>query len=110
MLSTHEIAKEQGFNVEEVARGYILVFDGEFNVEVVQKLDCLEEYGPQKFLCDTEAGKQALKDGHDIFTVAHEELDGWYIVNTPKNREQLLNSGYMTKDEFDTLQERPKTM
>jgi hypothetical protein len=97
-MNYNEIAIETGWKPEEVARGYIVVYNDEFDVDVIQKLDDLERYGVAKFNSDTEAGRQALKDGFKLFTVDHEDLNGMYIIDTPKNRQILLEKGYPVKN------------
>jgi hypothetical protein len=87
-------AKETGWTIPEVFRGYIVAHDGEFCIDIVQKLDQLDGSGLSRFASDTEAGEQAARDGLDLITVDHEDLDGWYILNTPANRKSLLTNGY----------------
>lgn len=100
MVTYEQISEELGIDLEEVKRGYIVVDDPEFDVELIQKLDCLEDCGLQKFKSDTEAGEQALKDGFKLFTVKHEKLAGWYIIDKPEYRKTLFDAGYMTKEEY----------
>lgn len=89
-----EIRKHNGWSLENLRTGYIAAFDAEFGVEVIQKLDELEDYGMAKFESDTEAGEQALKDGFKLFTTDFESLAGWYIVDTPKNRQAMADRGF----------------
>ena len=80
---------EQNLSVDVIKKGYMIVDDSEFGIDVVQKLDCLEQYGVSRFKSDTEAGEQAVKDGVALFTVNYEALKGWYIVDTPENRKAV---------------------
>ena len=93
-FSIDKIAKEVGFSVKEVQQGYtvFLVYEG---IEVIQKIDCIEVYGLGKFDTDIQAGEQALKDGLNLFTIEHEELEGWYIIDSPENRQALIDGGYI---------------
>jgi len=84
-----QISKEQGWTTEELKRGYTVFYDSQHGVELIQKLDCLDEYGIAKFKSDTEAGEQALKDGYKLFTVNQGDLMGWYILDKPEYRKAL---------------------
>lgn len=88
------IMQETGYSMEKIQRGYD-VFQVHEGIEVIQKIDRLESYEIQKFEHDGEAGMQALKDGYKLFTCNHEDLKGWHILDTTKNRLFLLNNGYI---------------
>ncbi|KYC77045.1 hypothetical protein NSQ93_22540 [Bacillus sp. FSL W8-0445] len=88
-----QISEKEGYSVTELKRGYTVFNEG--LVTVIQKIDCLDAYGMKRFINDTDAGKQALKDGYKLFTIEHEEYDGWYILDTPENRKVLTENGYM---------------
>lgn len=85
LTNLEELSEDVGFSVEDILKGYSLFLVDE-GVEVVQRLDCLQDTEFEKFDSDTEAGEQALKDGLKLFTSEHEDLVGWYILDTPENR------------------------
>jgi hypothetical protein len=67
------------WTVEEIKNGYMIVTE-ENGFEVIQKVDDLDGSLLQKFSNDTDAGEQALKDGMDLFTSEHPDLEDWYIL------------------------------
>jgi len=75
-----EVAKETGWSIEDVKRGYALfsIWD---DVQVVQKIDALVGTEFERFETDTEAGEQALKDGCNVYKADDddEDLAGWYV-------------------------------
>lgn len=89
-----EVMQDTGYTMEQLQRGYD-IFSPYNGIEVIQTIDALESYGLQKFESDTEAGEQALKDGYKLMTCDHEELEGWYILDTIKIRLTLLNEGWI---------------
>lgn len=92
-ITYEQVSEEEGFSVDDLKRGYALFYDG--IVEVVQKFDCLEGTDLAIFSNDTEAGKQALKDGYKLFTIEHDDYIGWYILDTLEYREALKKNGFM---------------
>lgn len=94
VIDYEEVSQREGFSVEDLKQGYGLFLVDE-GVLVIQKIDCLEGYGMQKFSSDMEAGEQALKDGYSLFTVDHDNLFGWYILDTPEQRKIVSDKGYM---------------
>jgi hypothetical protein len=81
-ITFEEVSKREGFIVEELQKGYG-IFSVRDGVNVIEKFDCLDQYGLSKFETDAEAGEQAKKDGLNVtlYTGDDEELNGWYIVN-----------------------------
>lgn len=85
-INYEAIAEKTGWGIENVKKGYSPFLIGE-GIEVIQKIDDLDDTPAQKFETDTEAGKQAEKDGYKLFTSNAEGLEGWYIIDTKENRE-----------------------
>lgn len=78
------------YNKKDLENGYYIVgVTGLLNddiLDVIQKVDVLPVLNyPKKFDNDTEAGEQALKDGIKLFTDEHEDVKGWYLLDTPEN-------------------------
>lgn len=77
-----DVAEETGWSIEDIKRGYaFFITDYDPKRKVVQKIDDLDQYGLGKFETDVEAGKQALKDGYDVYLATNNDpLEGWYVL------------------------------